>query len=461
MSKSYWLEIYGCQMNFAEGYALELGLKKNGWQAAASPEEADAVILHTCSVRQTAENRIWGRIGFFKHLKQEKPLKLVVIGCMAERLKIELQAKEPAIDLVAGNFEKQRLPDLIHNLCAAEPLKSAHSANAKTSHSRQENSSQSTEYSAEDSEQPFSFQDYHQKENDFHAYVPIMHGCNNFCTYCIVPHVRGREVSRSPEEITAELRRLETNGVKEITLLGQNVNSYSFETEALHYRFPDILKTILEQLDTIQWVRFLTSHPKDVPPELIEMIASAPRLCKHIHLPVQHGSSSVLTRMNRKYTREDYLRIIEHMRTAIDEPALTTDIMIGFPGETEQDFKDTLNLMREVEFDDAFMYYFNPREGTPAATFEGQVPHQTKLDRLSEVIALQREITHSRKLKRVGRVEQVIVESVSKKNPQELLGRTERDHMVVFPGSAELIGHFTQVEIESMAGNTLKGSRVN
>ena len=436
-------------MNFAEGYALERELKQNGWHAAETSEEADVVILHTCSVRQTAENRIWGRIGFFKHLKQEKPLKLIVIGCMAERLKIELQEKEPAIDLVVGNFQKQQLPELINDLGAASSLKNCHPAHTRN------------EYSTEESEHPFSFQNYHQKENDFHAYVPIMHGCNNFCTYCIVPHVRGREVSRSPEEITSELRRLETHGVKEITLLGQNVNSYSFKSEAQEYRFPDILKSILEQLDTIQWVRFLTSHPKDVPPELINMLASEPRLCKHVHLPVQHGSSSVLKRMNRKYTREDYLRIIEHMRTTIDEPALTTDIMIGFPGETEQDFKDTLDLMRRVQFDDAFMYYFNPREGTPAATFDGQVPHQTKLDRLSEVIALQREISHSRKLKRVGKVEQVIVESVSKKNPHELLGRTERDHMVVFPGSAELIGQFTQVKIESMAGNTLKGSRIN
>lgn len=443
MSNSYWLEIYGCQMNFAEGYALELDLKHNGWQAAKSPAEADAVILHTCSVRQTAENRIWGRIGFFKHLKQEKPLKLIVIGCMAERLKTELQAKEPAIDLVVGNFEKRQLPDLIQELKAG---------------GRAAGAAPRAEYSAEHQEQPFAFQDYHLKENDFHAYVPIMHGCNNFCTYCIVPHVRGREVSRSPEEITTELQRLEANGVKEITLLGQNVNSYSFKTESRHYRFPDILKTVLQQLDTIQWVRFLTSHPKDVPPELIEMIAAEPRLCRHVHLPVQHGSSSVLKRMNRKYTREDYLRIVERMRTHIDAPAITSDIMIGFPGETEQDFKATLDLMRAVEFDDAFMYYFNPRAGTPAAEFDQQVPHQTKLDRLSEVIALQREITHARKLKRVGKVEQVLVESVSKKNPRELLGRSERDHMVVFPGSEDLIGQFVRVQIESMTGNTLKGS---
>lgn len=450
MTNTYWLEIYGCQMNFAEGYALETELKQQGWQPAEAPEKADAVILHTCSVRQTAENRIWGRIGFFKHLKQEKPVKLIVMGCMAERLKIELQAKEPSIDLVVGNFEKQQLPGLIAGLNSSESLTRA---------APQKPLAAGPEYSAEAQESPFSFQDYHQRENDFHAYVPIMHGCNNFCSYCIVPHVRGREVSRSPREIGAELQRLETHGVKEITLLGQNVNSYSYQGDSQHYKFPDILKEILEQLESIQWVRFLTSHPKDVPPELVRMLASEPRLCRHIHLPVQHGSSSVLKRMNRKYTREDYLRTIEHMRRDIDDPAISTDIMIGFPGETEDDFRETLDLMREVEFDDAFMYYFNPRAGTPAASFAEQVPHQTKLDRLSELIALQRDIGRRRKQRRVGKVEQVIVESVSKKNPQELLGRTERDHMVVFPGSTDLIGQFVRVAIESMAGNTLKGSK--
>jgi tRNA-2-methylthio-N6-dimethylallyladenosine synthase len=449
MPTTYWLEIYGCQMNFAEGYALETGLKHKGWEPAKTPESADAVILHTCSVRQTAENRIWGRIGFFKHLKQEKPIKLIVMGCMAERLKRELQAKEPAIDLVVGNFDKQQLPNLITDL---------NSGRSSQNSAPQAPLSANSEYSSETQESPFAFQDYHQRENDFHAYVPIMHGCNNFCTYCIVPHVRGREVSRSPQEIGAELLQLESKGVKEVTLLGQNVNSYSYTSESLHYKFPDILKEILGQLDNVQWLRFLTSHPKDVPPELVQMIASEPRLCKHIHLPVQHGSSSVLERMNRKYTREDYLRTIENMRKYIDDPAISTDIMIGFPGETEQDFRATLDLMREVEFDDAFMYYFNPREGTPAASFEEQIPHQIKLDRLSEVIALQHEIGRRRKQRRVGQVERVIVESVSKKNPRELLGRTERDHMVVFPGSTDLIGQFVRVTIESMTGNTLKGS---
>ena len=456
MSKKYWLEIYGCQMIFAEGYALENSLKQQGWEQADIPERADAVILHTCSVRQTAENRIWGRIGFFKHLKQTNPVKLVVMGCMAERLKVELRKKEPAIDLVVGNFEKEQLPDLIEN------FNNNQSDTTQTPHTTSTASSPGEEEYESPEEKPFHFQDSHQREKDFHAFVPIMHGCDNFCTYCIVPHVRGREISRSPQDISRELQGLEANGVKEITLLGQNVNSYSYDRDATdsvtwQYKFPDILKEILDQLDSIEWVRFLTSHPKDIPQRLIQMIATEPRLCSHIHLPVQHGSSSVLKRMNRKYTRDDYLQLVTQIRSSIDEPALTTDIMIGFPGETEADFQATLDLMREVEFDDAFMYYFNPRSGTPAADFEGQIDHQTKLDRLSEIIALQKEISRTKREKRVGKEERVLVESPSKKNPRELLARTERDHMVVFPGNSSLIGQFVKVRIDSMVGNTLKG----
>jgi len=442
VAKKYWLEIYGCQMNFAEGYALEISLKDRGWKPAETPEEADAVILHTCSVRQTAENRIWGRIGFFKHLKQSnKASVLIVMGCMAERLKSELQNQEPAVDFVVGNYEKKQIPKLL------EGVFTGGTGNYSPDTSLELNG-----------EKAFSFQEYHQRENDFHAFVPIMHGCNNFCTYCIVPHVRGREVSRPPEEIVKELQHLETHGVKEITLLGQNVNSYFYKKGGEPYYFTDILAHVLKHIDNIKWVRFLTSHPKDVPSSLIEMIGANSRVCNHIHLPVQHGSSSVLQRMNRKYTREEYMDVIEHIRTAIDTPAISTDIMIGFPGETEKDFQDTLDLMKEVEFDDAFMYYFNPREGTPAARFDKQIEHHVKLERLSEIIALQKEITHKRKKERVGQVEQVLVESVSRKNENELLGRSERDHMVIFPGTPDLIGQFAHVKIETLTGNTLKGT---
>lgn len=443
MPKRYWLEIYGCQMNFAEGYALETELGKRGWEAAKKPEDADVAVLHTCSVRQTAENRIWGRIGFFKHLKQSREQKLVVMGCMAERLKDDIKKREPAVDMVVGNFVKGELADLLTGM-GDGGTREIDLFEAR----------------------PFEFQQNHLHEHDFHAYVPIMHGCNNFCTYCIVPYVRGREVSRPPGEIIDEIHRLEKNGVKEISLLGQNVNSYFYpnpdsggtDIKKSGMNFPELLKLVIEEVGSVEWIRFITSHPKDVHPGLIDLIAGEKKLCSHVHLPVQHGSSSVLRRMNRKYSREDYVKLVADMRSRIRDLSLTTDIMIGFPGETEMEFRDTLRLMEELRFDDAFMYYFNPREGTPAAVFNDQLPKSLKLERLSEVIELQQKISHEKKLERLGRVEKVLAESVSRKNTRELLGRTERDRSVVFPATADGIGNFFDIKLEELHGNTYRGS---
>ena len=479
MAKKYWLEIYGCQMNFAEGYALENELKNHGWEPAGSAEEADAAILHTCSVRQTAENRIWGRLGYFKHIKQNRPQKLIVMGCMAERLKEKLQEREPAVDLVVGNYSKEYLADIIERTAgevaggiagevaggiaggtAGMIAGGAAGQRAAIGDGRDSLDSVDTMTASEDNK-GFTFHQLHHRERDFHAYLPIMHGCNNFCTYCIVPYVRGREVSRPPEEIIREIRLLETEGVKEISLLGQNVNSYSYQDSDRDLDFPDILEILLRETRGIEWVRFITSHPKDVPPKLIDLIASEPKLCRHVHLPVQHGSSTVLKRMNRKYSREDYLQLVEKMRAAVPDISLTTDILIGFPGETEADFQDTISLMKEVRFDDAFMYYYNVREGTPAAGFEGQLSKQTKLDRLAAVIETQRGITHEKRLERVGTVEKVLAESVSRKNANELLGRTERDQMVVFPGDGKLIGRFFNVQLEQLQGNTFRGTLID
>ncbi|MGC9312994.1 MAG: tRNA (N6-isopentenyl adenosine(37)-C2)-methylthiotransferase MiaB [Sediminispirochaetaceae bacterium] len=455
MAKKYWLEIYGCQMNFAEGYALENELRNHGWEPAGSAEEADAAVLHTCSVRQTAENRIWGRLGYFKHIKQSRPQKLIVMGCMAERLKEDIRKREPAVDLVVGNYGKEYLADIIERTAGGAPAQTAVGSDGRSTHDSADT------MSAPADGRGFTFHRLHHRERDFHAYLPIMHGCNNFCTYCIVPYVRGREVSRPPEEIIREIRLLEAEGVKEISLLGQNVNSYSYRDSGRELDFPDILEIVLKETRGIEWVRFITSHPKDVPPKLIDLIASEPKLCRHVHLPVQHGSSTVLKRMNRKYSREDYLQLVGKMRSAIPDISLTTDILIGFPGETEADFQDTISLMKEVRFDDAFMYYYNVREGTPAAEFEGQLSKQTKLDRLAAVIENQRAITHEKRLERVGTVERALAESVSRKNAHELLGRTERDQMVVFPGEGKLIGRFFNVRLEQLQGNTFRGTVID
>ena len=430
--KYYWLETYGCQMNTAESNAIIADLKNKGWKEADSETNADFVLLNTCSVRKTAENRIWGRIGYYKHLKESKKFTLAVTGCMAERLKGDIQKKAPAVDMVIGNFNKELLSEYLdtHELW--------------------------TDNLVSDGE--YNFREIHLAENDFKAMVPIMHGCNNFCTYCIVPYVRGREISRSPKSIIEELKKLELKGVKEVTLLGQNVNSYNYHKNNEIINFTDLLELILSETKLIGWIRFMSSHPKDVPEELIRLIASNRRLCNHIHLAVQHGSDTILNKMKRNYTRSDFIVLSKKMKKNIPDISITTDLLIGFPGETIEDLELTKELMNEVKFNDAFTYYYNPREGTKAYDFTNNIDDKEKLRRLNEIIQLQRFISNKLKLDRVGQTVTVLVESVSRKNSKELLARTEKNEMVVFIGDKELIGTFQYINLISLNGNTFKGS---
>lgn len=439
MAKKYWIETYGCQMNVAETDALELELEKSGWEHAQLPEEAHAVLLHTCSVRKTAEDRIWGRLGFYKHLKgqkeevRQKP-SIVVMGCMAERLGEKISETYPSVDLVIGNFAKQHIVEELERLVPAVEGRARLEEN-----------------------DAFEFSRYHSREGAQHAYVPIMHGCDNYCTYCIVPYVRGREISRAPSDIVDEIRRAEQIGVREISLLGQNVNSYFHQEGGTTFRFTDLLEHILGSLDKVEWLRFITSHPKDVPEGLIELIGNDVRLCNHFHLPVQHASDPVLRAMNRRYSRADYVGIVEKLRREVPDISITTDIMVGFPGETEEDYETLLELVRQLEFEDAFMYYFNPREGTPAADYREQVPHELKLERLSRLISIQSSITQKIRGRRIGTVDMVLVDAVSKKNEHEMRGHSERDEPVVFPGSSELVGKIVPVRLEGISGTTYKG----
>lgn len=437
MNKKYWIETYGCQMNFAESKALDYDFESRGWEKAGSPEEADLVLLNTCSVRQTAENRIWGRIGFYKHLKEKKDLVLGVTGCMAERLKKDIKTKAPAVDMVIGNFNKDRLLSYLE------------------SHDRGFWNDDLVE------DREYAFKDIHIEENDFKALVPIMHGCNNFCSYCIVPYVRGREVSRSPESVLKELHTLEKKGIKEVTFLGQNVNSYNYTyADGRKVSFTGLLRIVLDTIKGIQWFRFISSHPKDVPEDLIKIIADEERVCSHIHLAVQHGSDAVLKRMNRGYTRSGFLKLVDTMKIKIPDLSLTTDLLIGFPGESPEDLASTIQLMEEVQFDDAFTYYYNPREGTKAYSFTDALPEELKRERLAEVIEVQRKISRNIKLKRVGTLEKVLVEGISRNNSKELLGRTSRNEMVVFPADKVLIGSFAEVLLKELQGNTYRGALV-
>ena len=421
-------------MNTAETNAIIADLKGKGWVEADSELNADFILLNTCSVRQTAENRIWGRIGYYKHLKESKDFTLAITGCMAERLKEDIQNKAPAVDMVIGNFEKEKLSEYLDN-----------------------NELWTDNLVAEGD---YNFREIHLAENDFKAMVPIMHGCNNFCTYCIVPYVRGREISRSPGSIIEELKQLELKGVKEVTLLGQNVNSYSYKEKDKIITFSDLLKLILSETKLIGWIRFMSSHPKDVPEDLIKLISSNKRLCNHIHLAVQHGSDKILKRMNRNYTRSDFISLSKKMKKSIPDISITTDLLIGFPGEKIEDLELTKDLMNEIRFNDAFTYYYNPREGTKAYKFSDNIEDKEKLRRLNEIIEIQRQISSEIKLNRVGQTVKILVESVSRKNKEELLARTEKNEMVVFKGNKVLIGTFLDINLVSLNGNTFKGVEV-
>jgi tRNA-2-methylthio-N6-dimethylallyladenosine synthase len=422
-------------MNKAESDSLVYELDTAGWSSALSPQESDVIILNTCSVRITAEERIWGRIGFFRHEKKKNPFKLVIIGCMAERLREGIIERAPEVDVVIGNFSKHRIAELLAN---PEPV-SAQKVVAD--------------------ENDYHFSSAHGSQG-FRAFVPIMHGCDNFCSYCIVPHVRGREISREPSGILSEIRALSEEKVREITLLGQNVNSYKYENGKGPVRFKDLLESVSKAFGDAGWIRFLTSHPKDFSMQLIDVIAASDNICHHVHLPIQHASDRILETMNRKYTIAYYRKLIESVRHAIPDISITTDIMIGFPGETEDDFRFTIDSMEELAFEDAFTYKYNPREGTAAFSMGDSVPEDRKLERLDAVIRLQRRVSREKKKLKLDKVVNVLVEDVSKKSESELLARTEQDEMVVFPGNRSSIGSFTRVRLCGLSGNTFTGKEM-
>jgi len=449
----YFFETYGCQMNTAESAALSLAARERGWEEAENSDSADLVLLNTCSVRETAERRVRGRLAFYAALKKKRPagqpFALVMAGCMAERLGEKLRQDVPAVDYVMGTSARSRFPLIL------EAVEQGHGGALRPL--------------VETDEKPeFSFSTVHLDEQvdgrAFRSFVPIMHGCNNYCSFCIVPYVRGREVSRSPDAILDEIRLVGERGVREITLLGQNVNSYLWEAGGSNGRldFPGLLELIASNIDSspggkgVRWIRFLSSHPKDFSPQVIRVIAENPVFCRHIHLCVQHGSNVILSEMNRRYTREHYLDLVSRLRSAMPGLSLSTDILVGFPGETEEDLELTLALMEEVKFLYSFMYHFNPREGTAAYGLPGRISEDVKRKRLSRVIDLQKQHTAELLKSRIGEQVTVLIEGISRKNADELISRTERDEMVVVPGSAGAIGSFGKLTLSSLRGNTFR-----
>ncbi len=433
--REVWIETYGCQMNKAESEALLISLAEEGWKFAQSEESADLVILNTCSVRETAEQRILGRLGHYRSGKRSRRFMLAVVGCMAERMRERISADFPEVDIVVGNFKKGELARAVRD----GGLKDGRIV--LTGGDR------------------YAFSPIHSSEGP-KAFVPIMHGCNNFCSYCVVPLVRGREVSRDPADILAEIKKLEARGVKEITLLGQNVNSYRYQGGGETVTFPRLMQMAAKSAQAVGWIRFLTSHPRDLSDEILDVMGKEPRFCRHIHLPLQSGSERVLRAMNRGYTPIQYLDLVDRIRAVLRGVSLTTDILIGFPGETGEEFADTIRLIERIGFDDAFMYYYNPREGTPAFAMADPIPLEVKLARLARLIETQKGISRARMNERRGSEICVLVEGVSKKDEGELLARTEWDAMAVFRGTPDLIGGFSKVRLETVRGNTYRARAI-
>ena len=422
-------------MNVADSERMAGILKKIGYTLTDDAEAADLILINTCCVRATAEDKVFGQIGRFKSLKRLKPsLILGVAGCMAQKEGANLIKRAPHIDFVLGTGQSSEIARVVQSL----ELERKHFVDI---------SDVSGQFSA------VSGQNFPLRGGKVSTFVPIMYGCNNFCTYCIVPHVRGRERSRKPEEIFAEVRQAAAEGFKEITLLGQNVNSY-----AGGISFAELL-TAVDKISGVERLRFMTSHPKDLSDELIAAIAGGEHICEHIHLPVQYGNDKILQRMNRAYTVEKYLRLVEKIRAALPNVSLTTDLIVGFPGETEQDFLETLEFLRAVEFDAAFTFIYSKRSGTPAATFPAQVDDETKHRRLDALMKVQNEISLRKNSALVDSVVKVLVEGASKTDEKIFMGRTRTNKLVLFPRGTEQAGDIVDIKISQAQTWLLKGVR--
>ena len=438
-NKKLFIETYGCQMNVADSEVIASIMQMAGYVTCDDIEDADAVLMNTCSIRDNAEQKVLNRLEFYHSLrKKHKHLIVGVVGCMAERVKDDL-IENHHVDLVAGPDSYLSLPDLIASVEAGEKAINVDLSTTET------------------------YRDVIPSRicgNHISGFVSIMRGCNNFCHYCIVPYTRGRERSRDIASILNEVCDLQQKGYKEVTLLGQNVNSYRYEKEGNIITFPTLLRTVAEAVPSMR-VRFTTSHPKDMSDETLYVIAETPNVCKHIHLPVQSGSSRILKLMNRKYTREWYLERVAAIRRIIPDCGLSTDIFSGFHSETEEDHEMSLSLMRECGYDSAFMFKYSERPGTYASKhLPDDVPEEIKIRRLNELIALQNQLSAESNARDVGKTFDVLAEGVSKRSKEQLFGRTEQNKVVVFDRGAHRIGDIVRVRITESSSATLKGIEV-
>ncbi len=435
-SRTFYIQTFGCQMNERDSETLAGFLIEMGYEESPVRNKADVIIINTCSVRENADKRFFGTLGQLKKLRMEnEDLIVAVCGCMMQQQHIidALKSRYPWVDLIFGTHNIHEFPKLLSNV-------------------------------AEEKEKIVSVwegaEDIHEdlpsaRRHPFKAYVNITYGCNNFCTYCIVPYTRGRERSREPDQIVHEIESLVADGVKEVTLLGQNVNSYySKDTD-----FGKLLR-LVNKIDGLERIRFMTSHPKDVSEELISAYRECRKLCPHIHLPLQSGSSAILSRMNRKYSAEEYLALVEKLKAARPGIAISTDIIVGFPGESEEDFQATLDLVEKVGFDSAFTFLYSVRKGTPAEKYPHQIAEDIKHERFNRLVELVNSISAKKNLAIVGTVQDVLAEGRSKTNPKLLTGRTGGHKLVNFTGHEEDVGRIVPVLIKESGTFSLTGDRL-
>ena len=435
--KRFYLKTMGCQMNDHDSEVIAGILLSLGYQQTEKVEDADLILYNTCCVRENPERKVYGHISAFRKLKEANPELIIgICGCMPQQ-KQELQQilkKLPHVDLVFGTHNIHRLPELLDRATSGERVVEVW---------------EEAQYDeGEDSRDSLPV----ERSDGLKAFVNIIYGCTNFCTYCIVPYTRGKEHSRIPEKIIEEVGELAAAGYKEVTLLGQNVNAYGKDLSE-QASFSALLAS-LNEIEDLARIRFTTSHPRDMGPELIEALASLDKVCEHLHLPVQSGSTRLLKRMNRGYTREYYLNLVEQVRKAVPGISLTTDLIVGFPGETEEDVQATLDLVREVGFDSAFTFIYSPREGTPAARWPEQIPEEVKKERIYQLIELQNSISDAHMRRLIGTRQELLVEGRSKDG---LIGRTRTNRQVHFAGPANLLGSLVSVEITEASTWSLQG----
>ena len=435
--RKLYIETYGCQMNVGDSEIVVSIMQQEGFRYTERLEEADIVLINTCSIRDNAEQRIWGRLSEMRRMRKQKPSLIVgIIGCMAERLKEELTKGGTGVDIVAGPDAYRDLPRLVREV---------------------DNGAAGVNVELSKEETYAEIAPVRLDKNGVSAFIAIMRGCNNYCSYCVVPYTRGIERSRDAQTIVAEARTLFENGYREVTLLGQNVNSY----RTGDVDFPELLRLVAE-ISPLLRVRFATSHPKDISDKLLETMASMPNICKAIHLPAQSGSTAMLKRMNRKYTREWYLERVAAIRRYMPDCAITTDLIAGFAHETEEEHKETLTLMQEVGYDFAYMFKYSERPGTFAQRNLGDdIPEDVKTRRLTEIIDLQNRLSEESNKRDVGKEFEILVECTSKRSDQQLSGRTSQNKMVVFDRGNHNVGDYVRVRITGCSSATLFGEEVS